>query len=144
MRLAQDTHANTVRTAVAVEEVGATRSLPVHWGSLTVLTVHGLALQVLPLVVMLNKVDLFERQLRQGVRFREFVSDCPKEVKNECGDILNWLETAIADSKTFLTAPHAKVTCFATCATDTKAAKKMISRTFEAILAENMAGGYDW
>ena len=49
MRLGQDTHANTVRTAVAVEEVGAARSLPVRWCSLTVLTLHGLALQVLPL-----------------------------------------------------------------------------------------------
>ena len=34
LRLGQDTHANTVRTAVAVEEVGAARSLPVRWGSL--------------------------------------------------------------------------------------------------------------
>jgi len=50
LRLGQDTHANTARTAVAVEEVGVGRPCPsVGTEESSVLTLHGLALQVLPL-----------------------------------------------------------------------------------------------
>ena len=97
-------------------------------------------LQGLPLVVMLNKRDLFEARMAEGKKFHRYFDACPREIGKNATKSRQWLATEISKPKdnAFFSAPHGKMSCFATCATDSSQAKTMIDNMFDAVLMSNM------
>ena len=98
------------------------------------------ALQVLPLVIMLNKVDLFEDRIKRGKKFHRYFDACPREFGRNALKARQWLvkEVSAPTDNRFFSAPHGKMTCFSTCATDSSQAEKMIDNVFDAVLMSNM------
>ena len=98
------------------------------------------ALQNLPLVIMLNKKDLFEDAIARGQKFHRFFSECPREYGRKHARARQWLAQEIVKEKKnmFFDAPHGKMSCFSTCATDSSQATKMIDNVFDAVLMSNM------
>ena len=98
------------------------------------------AMRDLPLVVMLNKADLFEERLEHN-KFRHFVQVYPKDLSNSPYEVNDWLQHAITKTNVFLTTRHGTISCFLTQATDVSQARNMITSVFNAILMEAMEGG---
>lgn len=96
-------------------------------------------LQELPLVIMLNKVDLFRDRLNDGAVFREHVPDCPRHIGNAEKNIVAWLIEQLSTTSTFISAPHAQISCFATCATDRKMAQTTITNVVSAIIRTSLS-----
>ena len=103
---------------------------------------------LVPLVVMMNKVDLFKKLIRNGSNFRKYVRDCPKDVAavtehrsdndKTAARIVAWLKDELTNKKTIVTSPHGTLSTFATCATDTTMAETMIDNLVEAIFLDVM------
>ena len=95
----------------------------------------------LPLVVMLNKRDLFEARLKgksEG-KFHHYVKSCPRDVaKKGFKDVRNWLLREVLETDTFVTAPHGALSCFLSCATDVDQAKDLIDKVFDAVMLQNV------
>ena len=113
------------------------------------------SLQELPLVVMMNKVDLFNSRIQAGADFRASVPECPRDVaqkvdrgmKSEkrekklaevANDIVTWLAREVSSKTTFVSASHGVLTSFPTCATDVTMASTMVEKLFHAILSQSL------
>ena len=95
-------------------------------------------LQRIPLVVMLNKSDLFDQRVAAGAKFYRHFVDCPKKVARKPHEARRWLARQIETTENFIKAPHAQMACFTSCATDMNNAKRMVEEVLNAVTAENV------
>ena len=95
------------------------------------------ALEKIPIVVVLNKMDLFDQRIRsKASKFYKFFADCPKDVARKPKAARLWLADRITNHSDFFPAPHAEMACFCTCATDTSMAETMIDNVINAVLGQ--------
>ena len=139
----RDTHghwASAWSRASSTDEVRSTNRLEEGLQVLNDILRSTPALQVLPLVIMLNKVDLFEDRIKRGKKFHRYFDACPREFGRNALKARQWLvkEVSAPTDNRFFSAPHGKMTCFSTCATDSSQAEKMIDNVFDAVLMNNM------
>ena len=122
-------------------QAGALSSLEVAIDGLldvSAAAVRAVALQRIPLVVMLNKSDLFDARIESGAsKFYKYFPRCGKKVARKPVNARTWLckelEKPAAKNK-YLTSPHGQVSCFATCAIHTNQAQFMVERVMGAIM----------
>ena len=98
------------------------------------------ALQRVPLVVMLNKSDLFDDRIASGAsKFYKYFPRCPKKVARKPCKARTWLAKQVeapTERNAYLTSPHSQqVSCFATCAIHTDQAQVMVERIMASILS---------
>ena len=96
------------------------------------------ALSKVPVCLMMNKVDLFQKKIKRKPKFYRYIKQCPKK-HTSVDDILEWLECELIEGDSIVKAAHAKLEAFPTCAADTQMAEKMVRKTFNAILSQAVA-----
>ena len=103
-------------------------------------------LQTIPMVVMLNKSDLFDDRVNGGEHgFTHYFPGAPDHADRDPAVARDWLRGKIAMPAAkggLVQAPHAKLTSFASCATDRSQAADMVQAIFNAVLFQSMADNF--